>query len=107
MLTETLLTIFSNYIPNKIITVEPRQAPWITKPIKNFIRKMIRAYKSFDRRGRSIDKQEAINDMMSQGSILIDDAKYLYFKNIGGKLSKPETGIKTYWSLINSLLNEA
>ena len=107
ILTETLLNIFSNYIPNKIITVKPRQAPWITKPIKNFIRKMNRAYKSFDRRGRPIDKQEAINSMISQGSKLIEDAKDMFFKNIGVKLSKPETGIKTYWSLINNLLNKA
>ena len=45
--------------------------------------------------------------MISQGSKLIEDSKYLYFKNIGAKLSKPETGIKTYWSLISNLLNKA
>ena len=78
MLTEILLNIFSNYIPNKIITVKPRQAPWLTKPNKNFIRKMNRAYKSFDRRGRPIDKQEAINSMLSKGSKLIEDAKDMY-----------------------------
>ena len=68
---------------------------------------MNRAYKSFGRRGRPIDKQEAINSMISQGSKLIEDAKDMYFKNVGVKLSKPETGIKTYWSLINNLLNKA
>ena len=40
-LNETLLNIFSNFIPNKIITVRPRQAPWITQSIKNFIRKKV------------------------------------------------------------------
>ena len=39
MLNEVLLNIFSNFIPNKFMTVRPRQAPWITKAIKNFIRK--------------------------------------------------------------------
>ena len=39
MLTETLLNIFSNFIPNKVITVRPWQAPWITQSIKNFTQK--------------------------------------------------------------------
>ena len=43
--------------------------------------------------------------MISRG--LIQDAKDRYFKKIGAKLSSPETGIKTYWSLINKLLNKA
>ena len=50
--TETLLNIFSNFIPNKTITARPRQAPWITQSIKNFILKKNRAYKSFVRNGR-------------------------------------------------------
>jgi len=45
--------------------------------------------------------------MRSQGSILIKDAKDRYFKKIGAKLSRPDNGIKTYWSLINNILNKA
>ena len=39
ILNEVLLNIFSNFIPNKVTTVRPRKAPWITTAIKNFIRK--------------------------------------------------------------------
>ena len=52
ILNEVLLNIFSNFIPNKVTTVRPRQAPWITNAIKNFIRKKNRAYKSFIRNGQ-------------------------------------------------------
>ena len=38
-LNEILLNIFSNFIPNKTVTVRPREAPWITQSIKNFIRR--------------------------------------------------------------------
>ena len=107
MLTETLLNIFSNFIPNKVITIRPRQAPWITHSIKNFIQKRNRAYKSFVRNGRPDDKLEAMNEMISKGSKLIEDAKDRYFKKIGTTLSSPETGIKSYWSLINRILNKA
>ena len=37
-LNETLLNIVSNFSPNKIITVRPRQAAWITQSIKSSIR---------------------------------------------------------------------
>ena len=45
--------------------------------------------------------------MVSLESKLTEDAKDRYFKEIGAKLSSPETGTKTNWSLINKLLNEA
>ena len=48
-LNEVFANIFSNFIPNETKTVRPRQAPWITQSIKNFIRayQKNRAYKSF------------------------------------------------------------
>ena len=107
VLTQTLLNIFSNFIPNKVITVRPRQAPWITQSIKNFIRKKNRAYKTFVKNGRPNDKLESINDMISQGTKLVEDAKDKYFKKIGTTLSNPETGMKTYWSMLNKILNKA
>ena len=48
-----------------------------------------------------------MNEMISKGSKLIEDAKDRYFKKIGTTLSSPETGIKSYWSLINRFLNKA
>jgi len=45
--------------------------------------------------------------MIFQGSKLIKDAKDRYFNKIGKKLSRLDNGIKTYWSLINNILNKA
>ena len=94
-LNETVLNIFSNFIPNKIITVRSRQAPWITQSIKNCIRKKNRAYKTFIRNGQPEDRLEAITNMIAHGSKLIEDAKDKYFTKIGRTLSNPKTGKKT------------
>ena len=51
-LNEVLLNIYSDFIPNKVKTIRPCQAPWITQTIKNFLRKKNRAYESFVRRGQ-------------------------------------------------------
>ena len=45
--------------------------------------------------------------MISQGSTLIEDAKQRYFTKIGRTLSNPTTGRKSYWALINKILNKA
>ena len=41
LLNEVLLNIYSNYIPNQVKTIRPRQAPWITQSVKKFLRKKI------------------------------------------------------------------
>ena len=39
LLNEVLLNIFSNFVPNKVKTIRPHQAPWITEKVKKFLRK--------------------------------------------------------------------
>ena len=45
LLNEVLLNIYTNFIPNEVKAIRPRQAPWITRTIKNFLRKKNHAYK--------------------------------------------------------------
>ena len=45
--------------------------------------------------------------MVSEGSKLIEDAKRNYFLKAGNTLANPGTARKTYWSLINTVLNKA
>ena len=82
-------------------------APGITQPIKNFLKKTNRAYKTFIRNGQPEDKLQANTDMISHGAKLIEDAKSRYFMKIGETLSDAQTGRKIYWSLINKILNKA
>ena len=104
---DVLTNIFSNFIPNEIKTIRPRQAPWITQSIKNFIRKKNRAYKNFVKNGRPDNKLADIQDMILQSSKIIEEAKSQYFKKIGRTLSNSKTSQKTYWSLINKIMNKA
>ena len=45
--------------------------------------------------------------MVSEGAKLIEDAKRNYFLKVGETLANPGTARKTYWSLINTVLNKA
>ena len=75
LLNEGLLNMYSNFIPNEVKTIRPRQAPWITKSVKNFLRNKNRAYKNFVRSGRPGDRLQGIQNMMLKGSKMIEDAK--------------------------------
>ena len=108
ILNEVLLNIHSNFIPNKVKTIRPRQAPWVTHTVKNFLRKKNHAYRSFGRSGRPDDKLEGIQKMITEGSRLMEDAlKRNYFLKAGNTLANPGTSNRTYYSLINTVLNKA
>ena len=49
---------------------------------------------------------EGIQKMVSDGSKLIKDAKGNYFLRAGQTLADPGTSSKTYWTLINTVLNK-
>ena len=59
------------------------------------------------RNGRPANKVEGIQKMISEGAKMIDDAKQNYLHNTGQTLANPGTSSKTYWSLINTVLNKA
>ena len=107
LLNEVLLNIYSNFIPSKVKTIRPQQAPWVTQTGKNFLRKKNRAYRNFVRNGQPDDKLQGIQSMISEGSRLIEEAKRNYFLKAWRALANPEIGSKKYWSLINTVLNKA
>ena len=39
ILNEILLNVFSNFIPNELVTVKPNNVPWITRSTKSMIQK--------------------------------------------------------------------
>ena len=106
LLNEVLLNIYSNYIPNQVTTIRPCKAPWITQTVKSFLRKKNHAYKSFVRNGQPDDKLEGIQQMISEGAKLIEDTKRNYLCKTGHTLPNPGTSSKTYWTLINTILNK-
>ena len=59
------------------------------------------------RSGQPDDKLQGIQNMISEGSRLIEEAKRNYFLMAGRALANPEIGSKKYWSVINTVLNRA
>ena len=106
LFTETLLNIFRNFIPHKIITCNYKDPPWITNDLKSMLRKKNRLYKKFIMNGRNeIDKQ-SLNQYSLRCSELISASKNRHFNNLGKKLDDPLLGPKAFWSILNGFLGK-
>ena len=52
---QTLMNIFSNYIPNKSITIDDKDPPWINEYFKRKTMDKIVAFRSFNKNKKSYD----------------------------------------------------
>ena len=57
--------------------------------------------------GRPEDKLEEMQNMISECAKMIEDAKRNYLRKTRQTLANPGTSNKTYWTLINTVLNKA
>ena len=104
--TSTLMGVMSRFIPNKIITCNDKDPPWITPEIKMAIKRKHRVYNKYVRRGRRPDEWDNVRLIRNDTSKMITTAEDNYFTSLGRKLSNPAIGIETYWSTLNKIVNK-
>ena len=104
--TDTLMSIFSKHISNKIITCNDRDAPWITPKVKTAIRRNSRVYRKWVKRGKKVNAFDQVREVQNITNKLIKEAKQLYYKKLGEKLSDPQTGQKNFWNAFKRITNK-
>ena len=87
--TEIFLNIISNYIPNETKRFVPRDPPWITKPIKTML-----------------NRKNRLDAFRVECQNVVETAKLTYLKNPGNKVNDSSTSHKTYWKIINRVMNK-
>lgn len=105
-LSDYILNIFSNLVPNKTITVRDKDALWMTPAIKDIIRKKSRLYKKYVKNGRGDTYYQALRDITYKCKFAIIEAKKLYFSRLAENLNDPNISSKKYWSILNKFLNK-
>ena len=106
LLNLTLLNIFRNFIPHKMTKSNSKYAPWISNEIKRSLRKKARLYGKYVSNG---SKEQDFNNLKTYStycSDLISSSKKSYFTRLSNKLSDPQLGPKTYWSILNGILGK-
>ena len=104
--TEIFLNIMSNFIPNEIKRIFPRDPPWITKPLKTLLKKKNRLYQSYKRHGYKEDDRLRLETFRNECHSAIESAKLSYLSNLGNKLNDPGTSQKCYWKIIHRVMNK-
>ena len=96
----------SNFIPNETKKFSNRTAPWITPKLKTLINRKNRFYKGYKRRGYKIEDKLILDTLRDQCQQEVSLAKHSYLNRLGNKLHDPRTSQKSYWKLINKLMNK-
>ena len=103
---EILLNIMSNFIPNKTVTIKPKDPPWITKSLKTMLNKQTRLFKHFKKHGYKSEDKKRLDSYRDECKKSIDNSKESYLKLLGLDLADPKTSTKAYWKIMNKVMNK-
>ena len=98
----TILNIFSNFIPNKLITIDDSEPPWMTDFVKSKIKYKNNIFSSYVKNGRTEIDYQKLQDAITELAHIVTTAKENYYMRLGSKLSNPKTSAKSYWSILKS-----
>ena len=104
--TNKLFRILKANIPSRILSINDKDPPWITRQVKAAVKRKRRAFRKFMDSGRKQEDWENCKIIRNGTSRIVAKAKEQYYINRGKKLSDPTTGIKTFWSTMNRLINK-
>lgn len=97
-------SIIDKYIPNKIVTIRPRDKPWMTYVVIKAIRKGNILFKHYCK-AKTNSLWQRYKDQRNLATSLIRDAKNLYYQKLNTQLSDPCMGPKKWWSYVKSILS--
>ena len=105
LLNRKLLNIFKNFIPNKIVTVDDSNPPWVNEQIKSLIRMKNQMFRLYVQNGKKQNDYILLQNANHQLSDLLNLSKKKYFERLTLKLSSPNTSAKAYWAILKSFVN--
>ena len=105
-LTDCVLNVFQNFVPNMVITVRNKDALWMTPEIKKMILEKAKIYRRYVKHGRNAVDYLNLRDITARCRTLIKKAKDGYFSRLGNTLNNPDIGPKKYWSILHCFLNK-
>ena len=96
---ETIVSIVSNYIPNKFIICNGKDTPWHLTNLKNEI------FKKYLKDGRPGSVYGNLQTITWDLTEAVSSSKNVYYERLANKLNDPNTSAKAYWSIIKTLFN--
>ena len=76
----------------------------MTEKVKQLCQNISKIYTKYVINGRSDVDKEELHNITKLSSDAITKAKNKYLSSLGNKLNNPQTGSKSYWSILNKIL---
>ena len=102
---ETILKIFRNFVPNKIITCSDIDPVWMNEKIKSKVKSKNQLYKVYIKNGRNGVDFLNLKNSIAELNELVSTTRTSYYKNLGKKLNDPNIQTKSYWTILKSFHN--
>ena len=106
LLTETLTNIFSNFVPNKVISIRHKDAVWMTAEVKRILLEQGKVYRRYVKNGRRDEDRISLCEVQSRCRRAIKDAKNSFYSRLANSLNDPNLSSKKYWSILNQFLHK-
>ena len=100
--TDLLLNISKEHIPNREITIRPKDKPWMTSHVKQAIKLRDRAHKKWVK-NKTVTNEMIYKNARHEVNVRKFHAKLLHEEKIANKLQNPSTNAKEYWHLTKVL----
>ena len=103
---KTFTDTFLNFIPNETKRFVPRNPPWMTKPLKTMLNRKNRLFSNYKRHGYKAEDKVRLDAFRFECQQAVKTAKLSYLTNLGNKVNNPGISPKSYWKIINRVMNK-
>ena len=103
---ENLLNIMMNFVPNgtkRFVLCDPL---WITKTLKTMLNRKNRLFKNYKSHGYKEEDKSRVDAFRIECQKAVENAKSSYLSLMVDKVNKPGTSQKSYWKIINRIMNK-
>ena len=73
---------------------------------QKIVSKKKQGFQRYKLNGYKIEEKALVDRLRTEYQEAVVNAKENYLKNLGSKLADPTTGQKSYWKILNELLNK-
>ena len=99
------MNVFSNFIPNKLVTFNDNDPPWMSEYLEKKIKWHNKIYAEYlNENNESVD-YITMQNVIAELSEFLCKSKDDCHKHLARKLTNPKTSSKTYWSILKIFCN--
>ena len=96
----------SNFIPEETKRFVLRDPPWITKSLKTMLNRKNRLFNNYKKHGYKTEDKIRLEALRIECKQAVETSKLSYLRNLGNKADSPNISQKSFWIIINRVMNK-